>query len=141
MITLAIRRLPLDRRDLIPRILAQCIEVGECLIWTGTVNDKGYGQIFTGKRTRWRVHRLVAYACLPQEFDLLDRKVQVCHTCDTPPCCEPAHLFLGTNQSNSIDAFNKERRHYWLMPPHKLVELEKQRVNKVLEELGVSPLK
>jgi hypothetical protein len=33
----------------------------------------------------------------------------VCHTCDTPPCVRPLHLFLGTNRDNSQDALAKGR--------------------------------
>lgn len=33
----------------------------------------------------------------------------VCHTCDNPPCCNPKHLFQGTQQDNHDDASRKGR--------------------------------
>lgn len=36
--------------------------------------------------------------------------LDVCHTCDNPPCCNPYHLFAGTNYDNVMDKVSKQRQ-------------------------------
>ena len=52
-----------------------------------------------------RAHR-VAYAAFvgPIPIDPV-----VCHRCDNPPCCNPAHLFIGTRRDNNADMRVKGR--------------------------------
>ena len=31
------------------------------------------------------------------------------HTCDNPPCCDPLHLYFGTNADNNADMSSRGR--------------------------------
>jgi hypothetical protein len=74
-----------------------------CWLWTGST-AKGYGQIKVGKNVL-RVHRVVhEWANGPVPDDMT-----VMHTCDTPRCCNPAHLKVGTHADNMADKAAKGR--------------------------------
>ncbi len=54
-----------------------------------------------------RAHR-VAYAfAVGDPGDL-----HVLHRCDNPPCCNPAHLFVGTYADNNRDCRQKRRNRF-----------------------------
>lgn len=76
---------------------------GECHEWTGHRDPKGYGKMNFGGPGKL-VHRVMYSLVVGDPGDML-----VCHTCDNPPCCNPAHLFLGTNQDNMDDMNAKGR--------------------------------
>ena len=75
-----------------------------CWLWGGYTGEKGYGQIMIGGIT-YRAHR-VSYE---QHIGPIPEGMLVCHTCDTPSCINPEHLFVGTAKDNTQDAIRKKR--------------------------------
>lgn len=71
----------------------------ECWPWLGPTH-RGYG-VAANKR----INRFIC-----QLFHGPLRKDQhACHSCDKPPCCNPAHLWPGTGAENQQDAAAKGR--------------------------------
>jgi len=69
----------------------------------------GYGRLYSaGGRANRRhllAHRVVAARMIrPAGSDEL-----VCHSCDNPPCINPDHLFIGSNDDNLDDMRSKDR--------------------------------
>jgi len=75
-----------------------------CWNWTGALFTNDYGKKTYGQGLfqyqHYRMHR-VSYELFkgPIPDDL-----QVCHTCNNKPCCNPKHLYLTTFAGNSSDA-------------------------------------
>lgn len=76
-----------------------------CIEWQGTKNKTGYGKVRRRKIGKDLLAHRYAYYLLhgyfPQEY--------ACHTCDNPSCCNPHHLFDGTNSENQKDCVKKGR--------------------------------
>ena len=75
-----------------------------CWIWTGGRKGRGYGEFYKDHRLlgAHRVAWELAIGPIPNGLDCL-------HSCDNPPCCNPAHLFLGTQADNNADMVAKGR--------------------------------
>lgn len=78
----------------------------ECWEWSGRRDKDGYGQFRTNNPRRMRRANIVAHEI---EYGL-PNGLQVCHSCDNPPCCNPQHLWGGTNSDNQQDSVTKGRR-------------------------------
>jgi hypothetical protein len=76
-----------------------------CWLWKGIkFTGSGYGSIRFLKKHK-KIHR-ISYAVFNKDFD---DNLDVLHTCDVPACCNPEHLFLGTQIDNINDAVSKGR--------------------------------
>ena len=76
-----------------------------CWIYTGYVNSNGYGAFTYAGKPMVAVHRFIyqqIHGQLPVTAHLL-------HSCDTPRCCNPEHLRVGTAKENMQDAARKGR--------------------------------
>ena len=85
-------------------IALNCIETASgCWEYQGSTDKDGYGVItFGGDYFRTHVAMYTAHGPIPIGM-------MVCHHCDNPPCCNPAHLFAGTAQQNTLDSHEKGR--------------------------------
>lgn len=95
------------------------VDVGtpdECWEWTKARHPQGHGQLASGIRPRHIVyaHR-VAWELANGRA--LKRGEVVRHRCDNPPCCNPAHLLVGTQADNVADMIERGRA-WWQITTH-----------------------
>lgn len=100
------------------RVNVGCVD--DCWIWTMAKNKQGYGVAYFRKEVRL-AHR-VSFKLVVGE---IPDGLFVLHRCDNPPCCNPAHLWLGTHDDNMADAASKGRsvqgdRHWSRMFPERV---------------------
>lgn len=99
-----------------------------CWPWMGYRMPNGYGQfglerrIVLAHRTAWTLAR----GPIPDGM-------QANHHCDNPPCCNPAHLFLGDQRANVLDMVAKGR-HTTRVHPERIARGSRHGCAKLTEE-------
>lgn len=116
-------------------------EPNECWPWLGGISGR-YGRLTTDDVPSKSIaaHRVAWMS----EFGPIPPGMQVCHRCDNPPCCNPAHLFLGTQRDNIHDMIAKGRKALCQKIPDETALLVRRRwragedATSLSEEFGVS---
>ncbi len=88
------------------RLYSRCIMGGGCWIWTGGIGRGGYGRIYDNATKTTRYAHVISWE---ETNGPVPAEQLILHSCDTPSCINPRHLFLGTHADNRHDADQKGR--------------------------------
>lgn len=104
-------------------------QVTGCWEWERSLDGGGYG-MFISSGGREKSHRFAYRAFIGEIPDGLF----VCHKCDNTRCCNPEHLFLGTNQDNMDDKVRKHRQHFPIGESNGRSEISLENVRKLRDD-------
>jgi hypothetical protein len=79
-----------------------------CWPWMGDRNIQGYGKLKYRRNGSWlnfKSHRVAYWLSTGDDPGPLS----TCHSCDTPLCVNPKHLFAATQRENLLDMVRKGR--------------------------------
>ena len=83
-------------------------DLGPCWEWNGRTTADGYGwSTQPGPSKNILAHRA---AYILWVGPIPSGRVLARHSCDNPPCINPAHLLLGTDADNSDDKISRKRQ-------------------------------
>lgn len=77
-----------------------------CWGWNGRTTTHGYAIVPMGKRLAYMIGS--RFSLVLHGFPK-PKGMKALHTCDNPPCCNPLHLFWGTQKDNVDDMIAKGR--------------------------------
>lgn len=97
----------------------------ECWCWQGAQRNGGYGHLYVNGR--WYGAHRISYEINIGPIGALC----VLHSCDNPQCCNPNHLWLGTQTDNMVDRDMKGRN---VPPPSNSRVLTQEQANEIREK-------
>lgn len=108
----------------------------QCWPWTGARFELGYGA-FKDRGRQYHSNRIALEQWLGKPLgDAL-----ALHTCDNPPCCNPAHLYAGTVQDNARDRVIRGRQAYGDRVPYLRRPRGSKHPDAVLTEQSVAEIR
>lgn len=78
-----------------------------CWNWTGFVGHGGYGAVSMSgipNKNFGCVNQSAPRVAYTLTYGPIPKGKMICHKCNNPRCCNPAHLYAGTAQTNIEDA-------------------------------------
>lgn len=111
----------------------------ECWPWIAATRKKGEGYGAFWYKGRHHPSSRIAYFLSTGVFET---DLHICHSCDNPSCCNPSHLFAGTNLDNNNDKVSKKRHAFGerngisKINDSAVVEIREARKSKTLKEVG-----
>ncbi|MGN8024721.1 HNH endonuclease [Microbacterium sp. 22242] len=109
----------------------------DCWPWTRSRSSRGYGKFRVGRQMR-NASR-VAYELVKGPLGSNEAR----HTCDNPPCCNPAHLLAGSHAANMRDMAERERSRTTRLTATQVREIRRRHAHESLvtlaAEYGVTP--
>ncbi len=100
----------------------------ECWLWTAGTEVHGYGRIsYQGNPVL--AHRM-AWQIANQREAVLD----VLHSCDNPPCVNPAHLHEGTQADNMAEMIARGRQRHLRGEEHQYAQLTDDAVREIRQQ-------
>ena len=102
-----------------------------CWPWLAYCKPNGYGQFVLRKGVFVTASRVALALSLGRP---LATGEVACHACDNPPCCNPAHLFAGTQVENTLDCVTKGRKNSARGERHPSAKLSDSDVLAILAE-------
>lgn len=109
--------------------IKSCVNINEnnCWNWLYGKTGRPYGAlVYKGKVVM--THRLSYQFQYPDED--ISNKV-ICHKCDNTICCNPEHLFAGTQKDNIQDRISKGRSNYARGENNGATKLTNDQVNQI----------
>lgn len=79
-----------------------------CWEWDGARQSGKWNYGRTTHGSRWTSTHRLAWRLANDSEPPAGKRLR--HTCDNPPCCNPAHLVLGTAKDNTADMDKRGRR-------------------------------